>query len=308
MNYTFHQLQIFLAVYKHKSITRASEELNLTQPAVSIQLKKFQDQFDIPLTEVIGRQLYITGFGEEIALVANKVLDSSSEIQFVNDRYKGLLTGDIHFSVVSTGKYVMPFFLKQFAGDHPGVKITIDVTNKNQVLEALYKNTTDFALISVIPDDLKTDNIELLDNSLYLVGATHQINQGAIELKDLNELTFIFREDGSATKKAMTDFLDRNEIVPKRSMQLVSNEAVKQAVIAGLGYSIMPVIGLRNEIKSGDLSIIPIKGLPIKTKWNLVYNKGKKFTPATAAFQKYMDIHKLEVIESNFGWIKKVVG
>ena len=115
MFYTLHQLQVFLSVYNHKSITKASVELNLTQPAVSIQLKKFQDQFDMPLTEVIGRQLYITDFGEEISKVASRVIAASDEIKSVADKYKGLITGKIKISIVSTGKYVLPFFLRQLA-------------------------------------------------------------------------------------------------------------------------------------------------------------------------------------------------
>lgn len=307
MFYTFHQLQIFLSVCKFNSITRASEELNLTQPAVSIQLKKFQDQFKIPLTEVIGRKLYVTDFGQEIAAVARKVIEASDELKFVHDRYNGLLTGEVKISIVSTGKYVMPYFLREFSKDNPGVNITIDVTNKTKVMQSLTENTTDFALISVIPDDLKVENVELLDNSLYLVGSSTygEPLPESPTIADLSELTFILREEGSATRKVMIDFLETNGIKPKRTMVLVSNEAVKQAVQAGLGYSIMPLIGLREEVKSKAIEMVEFKGLPIKTKWNLVHVIGKKFTPATAALKEYMSSNKEEVIKENFGWIKK---
>lgn len=308
MFYTFHQLQIFISVCNHNSITKASEELNLTQPAVSIQLKKFQDQFDIPLTEVIGRQLHVTGFGKEIELVARKVLASSEELKFVHDRYNGLLTGEVKISIVSTGKYVMPYFLRDFAKKNPGVKISIDVTNKERVLRALTENNTDFGLISVLPDDLKTENVELLENSLYLVKS----NLYGDELKDyptleeLNKLTFIFREEGSATRDAMMQFLESQNIVPKRTMTLASNEAVKQAVQAGLGYSVMPIIGLKEEIESNTIEIIKVKGLPVKTKWNLVHAMGKKFTPASKALKKYIELNKESVINGRFSWINEL--
>jgi len=303
MHYTLHQLQIFLSVYKHKSITKASEELFLTQPAVSIQLKKLQDQFDIPLTEVIGRQLYITEFGEQIAEVANRILNASEEIKMVTDQYKGLLTGIIKISIVSTGKYVMPYFLKSFIDQNPGVKFEIDVTNKQSVLNTLEENDTDFALISVIPDDLRTEKIELLENRLHLVASPELCKKKRLKIEDLNDVTFIFREKGSATRNAMQEFLDENNIKVKRSIQLVSNEAVKQAMQAGLGYSIIPIIGLKNELATNTLKTIEVKGLPIKTKWNLVYNKGKKLSPACEAFAKHIESTREETISESFEWI-----
>jgi len=131
MDYTFHQLKIFLTVARLKSITNASKELYLTQPAVSIQLKKFQDQFEMPLTEVIGRQLYLTDFGSEVVGISKKILEEAEALQSITSKYKGLVTGKINISIVSTAKYVMPYFLKGFMEKYPDVEINIDVTNKD---------------------------------------------------------------------------------------------------------------------------------------------------------------------------------
>ncbi len=144
MNYTLNQLQIFWKIAQTKSITKAAEELHLTQPAVSIQLKNFQNQFSIPLTEIIGRQLYITDFGKEIAIAAEEILNQVEEINYKSMVYKGELTGQLKISVVSTGKYVIPFFLKEFLKLHPGVSLKLDVTNKSKVSENIIQNEVDF--------------------------------------------------------------------------------------------------------------------------------------------------------------------
>ena len=146
MNYTIHQLAVFLKISQTNSITKAAEELHLTQPAISIQLKKFQEQFDLPLKEIIRRRLYITDFGKEIAIAAENILD---ELEAINNRmlsYKKQLTGRLKISVVSTGKYIMPYFLADFLQDNPGIQLQLDVTNKSRVLESLEKNEIDFII------------------------------------------------------------------------------------------------------------------------------------------------------------------
>ncbi|MFN5705483.1 MAG: LysR family transcriptional regulator, partial [bacterium] len=160
MNYTLNQLQIFLKIVQTQSVTKAAEELHLTQPAVSIQLKNFQDQFEIPLTEVVGRKIHITDFGKEIAEAAENILNQVYAINYKTQAYKGQLTGKLKISVVSTGKYLMPHFLADFMSEHMGIELLMDVTNKNKVVEILENNEVDFALVSILPT---TMNIERLD-------------------------------------------------------------------------------------------------------------------------------------------------
>ena len=301
MNYTLHQLRVFLKVVDCLSITKASKELFLTQPAVSIQLKKLQDQFDLPLTEVIGKQLYITDFGQKIAETSRRILEESDKIRYTVDQFKGLLSGKIKISVVSTGKYVIPYFIKSFIDKYPGVEISIDVSNKTKVVESLVKNESDFSLVSVPPEKVPIHSIELMDNRLYLVGS--RLHTGPIKsLKDLKESTLLFREEGSATRLAMQRILNKQNVTTGKTMELVSNEAVKQAINAGIGFSIVPLIGLRNELANGSIKIFPIKGLPIKTKWNLVYRKGKKLTPAHEEFIRHIDEEKLKIVDEYFSW------
>jgi DNA-binding transcriptional LysR family regulator len=301
MNYTLHQLRIFIKVCDYQSITKASEALYLTQPAISIQLKKLQDEFDIPLTEVIGRQLYVTEFGQNIRQLAQEILEKVDQIEVATDQYKGILTGNIQIASASTGKYVIPYFLAGFMRQHPGVNISIDVTNKTKVVESLQKNSVDFAMVSVIPQNLNLTCVPLIANELYLVGATEYPNlPKRMSPAKLSDHTLIFREKGSATRMAMKTFLNKNQVQVKRSMALVSNEAVKQAVRAGLGLSIMPLIGIRSELTLEKMKLIPMKGLPIITQWNLAYSSGKQLSPASKALVKYIEEHKESISKEHF--------
>ena len=174
MNYTLHQLQVFLKISQTKSITKAADALHLTQPAVSIQLKNFQDQFDIPLTEVVGRKLFITDFGKEIAAAAEIILDSAHNINHKTLSYQGQLSGRLKISVVSTGKYVIPYFLANFLKQHASIELLLDVTNKAKVIESLENNEVDFSLVSVLPQHLQVEKVELMQNKLFLVGNQQQ--------------------------------------------------------------------------------------------------------------------------------------
>lgn len=303
MNYTLHQLQIFERVAHYQSITKASEELHLTQPAVSIQLKNFQNQFPIPLFEVVGRRLFITDFGREIAEAANEVLNAADAINYKTRAIGGQLAGRLSIAVVSTGKYVMPYFLSGFMKTNPGVDLTMDVTNKTVVVENLEQNLVDFALVSVLPEHLKLERVELMPNILQLVANVRHFEKIKLKSKGKSDrVPLIFREKGSATRAAMERYLQDQNIDVEKRIELTSNEAVKQAVIAGLGCSIMPLIGLKNELQNGDLAIIPQKKLPIRTTWNLVWLKSKKLSPVAKALLNYLEEEKSSITEQNFKW------
>lgn len=304
MDYTLHQLNIFLKVVNNESITKASEELYLTQPAVSIQLKKFQDQFSVPLTEVIGRKLYVTDFGMEIAEVAKDILEKVDEINYKTQTFKNQLAGKLKLSVVSTGKYVMPYFLSGFINHNTGVELAMDVTNKSSVINSLIRNEVDFALMSVLPDNINTESIALTPNHLCLIA-----NKNTVIEKDPSELfskkALIYREEGSATRNAMEEFINTISISSRKKIELTSNEAVKQAVVAGLGLSIMPLIGLKSELKNHEVKIIPTTGLPITTSWYIVWLKNKQHSPVSEAFKTYIRKNKESIASKQFGWVNE---
>lgn len=304
MNYTLHQLRIFLKVVETESITKAAEDLHLTQPAVSIQLKNLQDQFDIPLTEVVHKKLFVTDFGKEIARAAENILNEVDAIAYRTQAFKGELSGRLRVSVVSTGKYVIPYFLAEFLQQHPAVELELDVTNKSRVVENLWQNEVDFSLVSVLPDHLRLHKIELMPNKLFLVGAAHPDRQ-LKGRKLLEQAPLIFREKGSATRSAMETFLEKQNPEIRKKIELTSNEAVKQAVMAGLGYSIVPLIGIRNELVNKQMAIIPYKGLPIKSTWNLVWLAEKKLSPVASAYSQFLQKHKDRLVHQHFGWCDK---
>jgi DNA-binding transcriptional LysR family regulator len=303
MNYTLHQIEIFHKIAALKSVTKASEELFLTQPAVSIQLKKFQEQFKMPLFEIIGRRLYITEFGEEIALAAEKILNEVSAINYKALSFQGELSGKLKIAIVSTAKYAMPYFLTDFLKTHKGVDLVMDVTNKSEVMGSLENNKVDFAMVSTIPKNVKINRIELMENKLYLVGGRQYKNSDKnITAKTMEQLPLIYREQGSATRNAMERFLVSHKISTYKHMELTSNEAVKQAIIAGLGYSIMPLIGIKNELNNGDLQVIPVKDLPIISNWNLIWLNSKNLSNVAKHFVDHINDNKTNIMKIHFDW------
>ncbi|TNE54859.1 MAG: LysR family transcriptional regulator [Bacteroidetes bacterium] len=293
MNYTINQLRVFIKVVEKQSITKAAEELHMTQPAVSIQLKNFQDQFSIPLTELVGRTIHITDFGRDVFQISERIFEELSLLKFKTKEYEGLLTGNLKISSASTGKYVIPFFLSAFLNDNQGIDLKLDVTNKSKVIESLRKNEIDFAIVSVLPEDVEVHEELLLENRLFLIGN---------EMNYQDKMPLIYREEGSATRKSMESYFKSSRGKGPKRIELTSNEAVKQAVIAGLGHSILPVIGIKNELIEGSLKIIKSKGLPIKTEWRLIWLKNKQLSPVATAYLDYVKLNKKQIMDSHFDW------
>ncbi len=293
MNYTLNQLRVFLKIVETRSITRAAEELFMTQPAVSIQLKNFQEQFDIPLTELKGRNIQITDFGIEIALITEKALDQLQNLQYKTKDYKGFITGKLKISSASTGKYLIPFFLSSFLESHTGIDLVLDVTNKTKVLKSLRNKEIEFAVVSVLPEGIDVEEEILIANKLYLVSKSSETSK----TKPL-----IFREKGSATRMEMENYFSKKRNKEKGRLELTSNEAVKQAVIAGIGSSILPLIGIKNELLNKSLQIIPKKDLPIITQWRLIWLKNKKLTPVADEFLRFIKEQKQQILKDEFSW------
>ncbi len=295
MNFTLHQLQILLEISRQDSLTKAAEEMFMTQPAISIQLKNLQSQFDIPLTEKIGKKIFLTDFGKSIVEIAENILKEADGLRYKTKEYRGLLTGKLRISSASTGKYVIPYFLSPFIHQYPGIDLTLDVSNKTTVIENLRNNEIDFALVSVIPEKLKVAEEILVENKLFLIGNTKKYQK---------DKPLIYREEGSATRMAMDAYFNKKnrKQTKRKSISLTSNEAVKQAVIAGLGQSILPLIGIKNELENEQLFIIPSRDLPISTYWRLIWLKDKKLSPIAEAYLNYLREEKEQLIQKNFAW------
>ena len=292
MKYTLNQLNVFNKVFETKSITKAADQLFMTQPAVSIQLKNFQQHFNTPLYEYQGRGIRITEFGSQIAKITTAFITNINELETLSSAYDKILKGKLKIASASTGKYVIPFFITDFLKEYQKVDLELNVTNKRLVLESLTNNEIDFAIISVLPKEVEVYEEILIENKLYLVAASK---------KDFNSKPLIFREYGSATRIAMENYF-KNFKKEIKKIQLVSNEAVKQAVLADIGISILPLIGLKNEILNKQLEIIPQKNLPIITQWRLVWRKDKKLSPTAKAFLNHIRINKEAIVHKHFKW------
>ena len=182
---------------------------------------------------------------------------------------------------------------------------TVDVTNKTKFLESSAGNTVDFALVSILPTKLQIDHLDLLPNNLYLVGKKeHRTSPPLSKREALSALPFIFREQGSGTRQAMESYFQRHKIQMEPKLELTSNEAVKQAVIAGLGFSIMPLIGIRNEIRNKQVHIFPAAGLPLEATWRLIWLKGKKHSPVAKAYLDHLREAKQRITQAHFDWIQ----
>lgn len=301
MNYTLHQLRIFLKVVETGSITEAAARLNLTQPAVSIQLKNFQAQFDIPVFEVVRKKIFITDFGKEIAEAAQSILSQVYAINYRMHLHQGHLIGRLKFSIASTGIYIAPHFITGFIQQHPGVDLQIDVTNKTQVEQSLQRNDVDFALVSILPRHLNLAFMSLLPNKLHLIAKANLDDKKPEGLDALlQKVPFIYREPGSATRELMEQYIKRFNLPVYKKMELTSNEAVKQAVMAGLGCSIMPLIGIKNELQNRQLQIIEARGLPIQTTWYLAWLKERKFSPLAKAYLQFVKEERDQIIQRVF--------
>ncbi|TCO09327.1 LysR family transcriptional regulator [Natronoflexus pectinivorans] len=306
MNYTLNQLRIYQKVVQTNSITKAAEVLHLTQPAVSIQLKNFQEQFEVPLIEIINRRIFVTDFGKEIASAAEKILSEVHAINYMMQAHKGLLTGKLKFSIVSTAKYVAPFFIVDFIKQHQNVELLLDVKNKAQVMNSLERNAVDFSLVSVLPINLNIEKMGLMQNKLFVVGNNDEtFTKKKYDKRIFENMPLIYREQGSGTRHVMEKFILENNLPVTKKMVLTTNEAVKQAVIAGLGYSIMPLIGIKNELLNQQLQIIPVEGFPIFSTWYLIWLKDKKLTPLASAYLKYIEKEKDNIIKNKFNWFEE---
>lgn len=301
MDLTLDQLRVFLEVARSGSITRTAESLHLTQPAVSIRLKNLQNRFEIPLTETINRRIFLTEFGKELAKKAATILDDVEALEEKAQAFRGRLTGRLRIACVSTGIYVLPRFLTDFLQPNPGVNLSLDVSNKASVVETLERNETDFALVSVLPTGMNLKRVTLMTNLLHLACSAHQTGiPDKHDVRKLETLPLIFREQGSATRLAMEKFIGRKKLHIGKKLELTSNEAVKQALIAGLGYSVMPLIGLRNELQQGSVRIVPMDGLPLKTSWELIWRADKRLSPVAQAFVSHLKRSKSSIIEQHF--------
>ena len=302
MNITFRQLQIFGAVARNLSFTRASEELHLTQPAVSMQIKQLEQSVGLPLFEQLGKKIYLTEAGQEFSRYASAIATQLDELEQVVDEMKGLQRGRLTIAVASTANYFAPRLLATFCQRHGDVTVSLDVTNREQLLKGLVENRTDLVIMGQPPADMDLVAERFLDNPLVVVAPPEHLlaKKKNIPLERLLEETFLVREQGSGTRSAVERFFSANQIALSTPMEMSSNEAIKQGVEAGLGLGIVSMHTLAMELALKRLVILDVEQMPIMRYWYIVHRSGKRLSLVAQGFQEFVQEESRQVLKLPF--------
>ncbi len=302
-NVTLRQLKIFESVARHLSFSRAAEELHLTQPAVSMQVHALEDQAELPLTEQAGKKIRLTAAGEEVARQARRIAEQLREAGEALAALKGVEAGQLKIGVVSTAKYFAPSLLAEFRRRHPGVILQLTVNNRSTIVRHLAENSIDLAIMGTPPTEFETVAKIFAEHPLVFIAAPdHRLaGQRRIDPQRLAEETLLIREPGSGTRAALERYLEEHHVTAGASMELGSNETIKQAVMAGLGISFLSehTIGLERSV--GRLVKLNVTGTPVKRQWRLVYRTDKRLMPAATAFVHFMDSEGSRLITARVG-------
>lgn len=289
-NITLRQIRVFEAVARHASYTRAADELYLTQPAVSMQIKQLEENLDMALFEQVGKRIYLTEAGREFLRYSSHIAQQLGEAETVLEELKGIKRGRLNISVVSTAKYFAPRLLAIFSKRYDQVTVSLDVTNRERVLRQLTANEKDLAIMGIPPlgQDLAAE--PFTENPLVVIAPPDHPLAGVknIPLEQLRKETFLMREPGSGTRSAMERFFEEHDIHISSSMMMNSNEAIKQAVQAGLGLGIVSVHTVVLEMEVQRLAILDVERLPLMRHWYLVHRQGKHLSPLTQAFKQFI--------------------
>ncbi|MFT7561749.1 MAG: DNA-binding transcriptional LysR family regulator [Flavobacteriales bacterium] len=285
---TVRQLEILLSVYKHQNISKAAAALHLTQPSVSMQLAKLANTIGLPLYYIVGKQLRFTEAGEVIVRNAQEILKRYEYLNLEIAQLKGLKAGSLNLSVVTTAKYFIPHLIGDFSRSHPGINIQFKVGNRQNIIARTERDDDDFYVFSHPPQNPDLELIDFLPNRLHaIVPETHELaDHNNISLKAFSNEPFLMREEGSGTRLAIENFCKKNGLTITERMTIESNEAIKHAVMSGLGVSILSEHTLTYGGLAG-LKILKVKGLPILTQWYLVRRKSRPSSPAAEIFLAY---------------------
>lgn len=290
MHVSLRQLRVFEAVARHNSYTRAAEELHLSQPAVSMQVRQLEDEIGLPLFERLGKQVVVTEAGREVFHYSRAIGQSLREMEEVLESLKGVSRGSLRIAVASTVNYFAPRLMAIFQQRHPGIGLRLDVTNRESLVQMLDSNTVDLVLMGVPPRNVEVEAEAFMDNPLVVIAPPDHPLEGerGIPLARLAEEVFVMREEGSGTRQAMERFFSERGQTIRYGMQMTRNEAVKQAVRSGLGLSVVSLHTIELELETGRLVILDVEGFPDRRQWYLVYRRGKRLSPAAGAFRDFV--------------------
>lgn len=287
---TLHQLKVFEEVARSGSFTKAAEEMFLSQPTVSQQIKQLTKAVGIPLFEQIGKRIYLTDAGKEVLSVCKDISEKMSQLEMTLADLKGLKQGNLRLAVITTAKYFVPRLLGQFRHRYPGIKIALQVTNRKQVLDRLSENVDDLYILGQPPEGLDINLRPILENALVAIAPSDHPLAGEknITLQRFAQEPFIIREAGSGTRMAVEQFFTENRCEINVEMEIRSNEAIKHAIVGGLGVSVLSRHVLALEGTRGPLTILDVEGFPIQRHWYIVYPSTKQLSVVASTFLEYL--------------------
>ena len=290
MHITIRQLQVFEAVARHLSYTRAAEELYLTQPAVSMQIKQLEGSTGLPLFEQIGKKIYLTQAGETMLVHARTIMQHLAVAGEEMNELLGVDSGRLRIAIASTVNYFATRLLATFAREHPAVEISLDVANRESLLARLDDNVPDLVLMGQPPKDMDLVSESFMDNPLIVISALNHPLAGRrkILLSDLAQEKFLVREPGSGTRIAMERCFAENDFFYQKGIELTGNEAIKQSVEAGLGLAIVSAHTVELELTLKRLIQLNVQGFPIMRRWYVAHRRGKRLSPTAEAFRKFV--------------------
>jgi len=286
---TFRQLEVFEAIARLGNFTRASEELHLTQPTVSMQMKKLADAAGLPLYEQVGRQIQLTEAGKELAATAREILQSLERFDMAVADMQGLKKGKLRLTVTTTAKYFAPRILGEFSRIHPGIEVALKVTNRQKVLGRAAENLDDLYILCLPDSDVALETLPFLENSLVVLAHPDHPLAGVsnILIERLAEEPFLMREPGSGTRMLVEEMFASHGIKLNIRMELGSNEAIKQAILGGLGISVLSSQTLGSGT-NGEPIVLDVAGFPIVRQWHIVYPRSKQLSVVAKAFLEFL--------------------
>jgi DNA-binding transcriptional LysR family regulator len=295
MQVTFRQLRLFLALAETGSVSSAARVMHVTQPTASMQLREVTESVGLPLYEVISRRVHLTEAGIELARSARAMVGEWESLTQKVDGLKGLTRGRLRLAVVSTAQYFIPRLLGKFCASHPDVDVALQVLNRDGVLARMRDNLDELYIMSMPPTDIELEDRVFMTNPLVVIAPTgHRLAQRkTLTLRDLREDLFILRERGSGTRMAADAHFKSAKFTAKVRLELGSNEAIREAVAAGLGVSVMSrhALGQRPSTQHG-VTVLPVEGFPVPSQWHIVWHKGKRLSPVAQVFGEHLQAQR----------------
>lgn len=306
-NATLRQLKVFEAVARHRSFSRAAEELHLTQPAVSTQVSKLEEHAGLPLFEQLGKKIHLTPAGAQMLQSSREIIQKFQEAEEAMAQFKGVSGGRLNVSVISAGDYFFPKLLVEFAQRHEGVTLNFGVCNREELLTQLKENVTDLAVMVRPPEDEDTVAEPFAPHPYVIVAApTHPLARTArIPVYRIVREPFVVREKGSDTWNSMVEGFGGNLPGLNIAMEIRSTETIKQAVMAGMGVSFLSAHTISRELQAGSLTVLDVQGFPLMLNWYVVHRRAKRLPPVAQAFKNFLLADGSALIDQALG-LRKV--